>query len=344
MTLDPVTAQRLAFVRFLYEQGVGQADQPEPLSATAVLSFHDAVESFLLLSAEYMKINLPTNINFAQYWERLQPGLPGQAQLPSKNAMDRMNKLRVALKHYGTIPSRTAVEQTRGDVTTFFTDATLLVFGLAFARVDLIDMVARKETVQALRNAQTHADVGDYVAGLAGLVIAFNEMLDHYSGRHHFGSRSALGFGHTLHSFKRSARPSSSFDLDRKTLRDVTRHVEALTGVTANLQRAMRMIALGVDYRRYAEFEVLAPQIWDHGNGEFVYIVTKAQESLTDEDYRTGKRFVIESALQLAKADAALDALTRHRQVNEPEEGTWGSSTSRQWTGPATPPPASSGP
>jgi hypothetical protein len=95
--LDPLTVQRLAFIRFLYEQGVSQADQPEPLSATAVLSFQDAVETFLRLAAEYRNVNLPTDVKFAEYWTKLQPALPPQTQLPSKNAMDRMNRVRVAL-------------------------------------------------------------------------------------------------------------------------------------------------------------------------------------------------------------------------------------------------------
>lgn len=64
--LDPLTVQRLAFIRFLYEQGVSQADQPEPLSATAVLSFHDAVELFLRLAAEHLHVNLPTDVKFAR--------------------------------------------------------------------------------------------------------------------------------------------------------------------------------------------------------------------------------------------------------------------------------------
>src|SRR5262249_12096779 len=158
---------------FLYERGVSQADQPEPLSATAVLSFQDAVEQFLRLAAEHLRVNLPTEIKFAEYWAKLEPALlPAQTQLPSNNAMDRMNRLRVALKHHGIIPSRTAIEQVRGDVTTFFTDATPLVFGIDFARIDLIDMVTRNETAQLLRDAQTHADAGDYVAAMAGLVIA----------------------------------------------------------------------------------------------------------------------------------------------------------------------------
>jgi hypothetical protein len=335
--LDPLTAQRLAFIRFLYEQGLSQAGQPDPLSATAVLSFHDAVESFLRLAGEHLKVNLPTGVNFADYWARLQPHLPGQVGLPSKNPMDRMNKLRVGLKHHGTIPSRTAIDQARADVTTFFTDATQVVFGIDFAAVDLIDMVTRKETAQALRDAQTHADAGDYVAAMAGLVIAFDDLIDHYSRRHHSGYGDAFSFGPTLREISSFGSPAA-----RLTIENLDDHIIAMTTVAATMQRAMRMIALGIDYRRYVQFDILTPAVYGTMDGTIHITFSKAQEELTSqEDYQTCKRFVIESALQAAQADAALDAGTRHLQINRPEPGSGWTRSHRTWTGPATAPDTS---
>lgn len=330
-SFDLMVAQRLAFVHFLYGQGVGQSDQPEPLSATAVLSFHDAVESFLLLAAEHLKVNLPTNVNFADYWDRLQLNLPRQAQLPGKNAMIRLNKLRVALKHHGTIPSRMAIEQARGDVTTFFTDATPLVFDVEFDRIDLIDIVARKETIKILRDAQTHADIDDYVAANAGLAVAFEDILDHYSQRHQLGHEDPFGFGPILRKFNGYSRPET-FELKPS---GVIKHLEAVTNTVAALQRAMGIVALGIDYRRYIEFDILTPQMKIYAGRQITYLMTKAQENLTEQDYQTCKRFVIEAALQAAKADAALNIRTQHLQINNPEPGRSWSLSMRMWTGPA---------
>lgn len=132
-TLSPTTIQRLTFVRFLHEQGITQSSQPEPLSAAAVLSFQDAVEHLLLIAADHLKVNLPTSMQFLQYWERLNPALPTGQELPNKQALDRVNKIRVALKHYGTIPSTQAIQQAKADVSTFFTDATKMIFDVDFA-------------------------------------------------------------------------------------------------------------------------------------------------------------------------------------------------------------------
>lgn len=236
-----------------------------------------------------------------------------------------------------------AVDQTRGDVTTFFTDAAALVFGIDFAHIDLIDMVARQETVQALRDAQTHADIGDYVTATAGLAIAFNDMLDHYSRHQHFGVGDLFGFGSTLHELNPGFARPERIALRQGRLGDVVQHVQALTNVAAPLQRAMRMIALGIDYRRYVEFDVLTPRVNGYFDRSTRYVVTKAHENLTEQDYQTCKRFVIESALQAAKADAALNARTRHLQVNRPEPGVAWTPSERTWTGPAASTSGSSG-
>ena len=76
---------------------VAQTDQPDPTFAMAVNDLQDSVEAFLRLAASELTINLPSHVNFLDYWDRIQPALPGQTgqlRLPSKNAMDRMNKLR----------------------------------------------------------------------------------------------------------------------------------------------------------------------------------------------------------------------------------------------------------
>jgi hypothetical protein len=111
-TLSPNTIKRLAFIRFLYGQGLEQAVRPQPLAATALLSFHDAVEMFLLLATEHLRVNLDRNTTFDGYWTQV--AAQASVQLPSRNAMRRMNNSRVNFKHHGSIPSATDLDQFRG--------------------------------------------------------------------------------------------------------------------------------------------------------------------------------------------------------------------------------------
>lgn len=47
--------KRLSFIKYLFNLGVEQSHKPEPLCWASVLTFHDSVELFLQLSAEYVK-------------------------------------------------------------------------------------------------------------------------------------------------------------------------------------------------------------------------------------------------------------------------------------------------
>jgi hypothetical protein len=174
--LPSTTAKRLGFIRFLYIQGLEQSRQAEPLSATALLSFHDAVELFLILAGEHLNANLPTSMDFLDYWDRLTPYLPGQTPLGHKRAMARMNKLRANLKHHGTIPSVSDLEQLRADVTSFLTDSTSTVFVADFERLSLTDLVTQVKVRGLVELAETYARKGEYVEALGELSKAFQAL------------------------------------------------------------------------------------------------------------------------------------------------------------------------
>lgn len=317
----PLVFERLAFVRYLYDQGVGQARQPEPFSATAVLSFHDAVEQFLRLAADHTGISLSKNITFAGYWKELEPGL--SAPLPGRGPMERLNDVRVKFKHHGIAPSRSAIEQFRGDTTTFFTDATPLVFGVNFGNVDMASLVTRVETARTLADAQTHADAGDLPAAMAGLMIAFTEMIAYYSGQQPGGQESPFRFGPTIGEYR-----------NKDTRDDHRRQTEALSAASIEIQQAMRMLALGIDYNRYAQFKVLAPSPTRFMDGRTSYVVQESHRRVTDADYQFSRNFVIESTIEAARAEAALQRTSASRAANAFTDGAWPPSEPRDWQGP----------
>ncbi|MGQ4433870.1 MULTISPECIES: hypothetical protein [unclassified Streptomyces] len=332
------TVQRLAFVRFLYEQGVSRSAQPEPLSATAILSFQDAIEHFLLLGADHLGVNLPNDMKFLQFWERLKPKLPQGQELPGKQAMSRVNKLRVDFKHYGIPPATASIMQARADVATFFTDATPLVFGVDFDAVDMVDLVPRAETVKFLRYAQARVDAGDHPEAMAGLLIAFMELIDHYTEVGRYSHRPPFRIEERIHDYRDDsqrlagqrrgdATMSRLIDMVKSTIKQVA----GLTQATQEIQRVMQVIALGIDYTRYAQFQVLTPYVHRYSNGTASFVIDKGHKAVTANDYQFGRLFVIESALQAAKADAVLQRRNDHTALNG---GRRGDGESRQWEGP----------
>jgi hypothetical protein len=297
--LNPITVRRLAFIRFLYGQALEQAARPQPLAAAALLSFHDAVEMFLLLSAEHLGVNLDRNTTFDSYWTHI--AAQGGVQLPSRNAMRRMNNSRVNFKHHGSIPSATDLEQFRGDVTTFFTDATQAVFTADFTSIDMTDLVTQQDVLAKIRNAETHARQGDYAVALALLSDALNGLLHDYADRKRTSSHTTpFSFG-LEHGFD---------TLFTYQIREINAQLyesfQTITDAIGKMQRALRILAVGLDYRRYARFDMLVPQ--------FVSFTDEHREAFSvpglqigDEEYQFCKLFVIEAAIHLAEMDFDLD-------------------------------------
>src|SRR2546425_7134202 len=104
MPVSPVDVRRrLAYIRYLHDLGIQQSRLPQPQSSASILMFHDAVEAFLLLAGEYL--GAMATYDFEKHWDALSPAkLAGGVQLPVHQGMKRLNKIRVALKHYGAHP------------------------------------------------------------------------------------------------------------------------------------------------------------------------------------------------------------------------------------------------
>ncbi|MCD6344223.1 MAG: hypothetical protein J7M17_01270, partial [Anaerolineae bacterium] len=151
MGLDTITVRRLAFIKYIYQLGLQQSGMLEPLHGVALLTFHDAAELFLQVASEYLNAGAK-QANFMDYWELLSKKLP--TELGHKEAMRRLNKARVALKHHGTLPSKLDVEAFRATITNFFTDNTPLVFGFPFTAISLTDFVQPAEARDNLKEAE----------------------------------------------------------------------------------------------------------------------------------------------------------------------------------------------
>ena len=322
MTLSPQTVQRLALIRFLYTQGVEQARRPQPFSSAALLSFHDAVEMFLLLAAENLRVTLSRGVTFEGYFGEIQRD--AAVTLPARAAMRRMNNSRVNFKHHGSIPSAIDLEQFRADVTTFLTDASQMVFTVDFASVDMIDLVTQKAVLDKLREAAAQATHGDHTEALALLSEAFDGLLGDYSDRKRTASGSSP--------YQWWPQPGMDPGIPRVYGRDhdpqlldqterLTKRTDRINRSLGDMQRAMRVLAMGLDYRRYARFEMLVPRIAHFADGHReVWAVPGLQ--VGGDEYQFCRLFVIETAVHLAEMDFDLDlpGIAREHQRRLREE------------------------
>jgi len=303
--------RRLAFIKYLYNLGVEQTRKPEPFCWTAILTFHDAVELFLELSLEYHGSGRRLrDIRFMQYFDELNPTLKqkGRSELTQKVSMERLNEARVAFKHHGTPPSKAAIEGFRASATDFFEENTPTVFEVRFADLALVELIKCEATKNSIKEAEELLGENKIEDSLDKVALAFAFLIDDYESRKigDFG-RSPFFFGEKMHFL-------SSFFMDIKgKLGDfVDRTKESIEA----LQEAVKILSLGLDYRRYSGFKLLTPHV-DRTIGGYG-IVRRTRGSMgtpTVEDVNFCKNFVIESALALQEFDFEVATAKRPRDL-----------------------------
>lgn len=301
MNPDHNLVRRLAFIRYLYQAAVSQSYGPGPLKSASILMLHDAVELFLQLASEHLNAGA-AQPSFMDYWDLLSRKLHPK-ELAQKESMRRLNRARVALKHHGTSPSDLDIEAFRADTTSFFEDNTPVVFGINLDEVSLVEYVNPEESRTLLREAQGAIRSGQILDALDKIAVAYAEMVRDYEDRkrERFGG-SPFYFGRDLtfqSAFFMGLHGGSSEE--RKLSEFVDRVRESIEA----MQSAVKVLALGIDYRKYSRFKRLTPHVmrtmgghWHLQRGRFDEgSLPAAEDALFCLD------FVIESAFALGEFD-----------------------------------------
>lgn len=295
MTLDHNDIRRLAFIKHLLGMAVSQSRAPEPLSSASLLTFHDAVELFLQLASEHLNAG-GERLNFMEYWGAIKQS---GKELSQQESMRRLNKARVALKHHGNLPSRLDIEAFRASATSFFEENTPNIFGITLSEVSLVEFVQPEKAREMLKEAQTALERNEVGLAIEQIAISFVIMVDDYEARkrNSFG-RSPFFFGKDLafhDSFFMGLKGNGrEFDKLGEFVDRVKDSIEAI-------QEAVKMMALGIDYRRYSRFKLLTPPVT-----KWPTIGVKRERStaqVTREDADFCFDFVIEMALTLLEFD-----------------------------------------
>lgn len=226
--------------------------------------------------------------------------------------MRRLNNARVGLKHHGTFASSSVIEEFSVATERFFIDNTSRVFGIEFAAVSLIEAVSYAAVQAHLHSAQDALEAGDMQKALDESAIGFARLLDDYeqTKRGRFG-RSPFFFGKDMRFlnsfFSRLGRSESLNSPDRK----LAEFVDKVTESVEAMQEAMKLVSLGLDYRRYARFQLLTPHVHrTMGSEKYMIGHTSGTYSPTADDGQFCIDFVIESALRLQEFDFTVEPLS----------------------------------
>jgi len=281
--------RRLSFIKYLYIQGIEQSDKSEPLCNIAILTIHDAIELFLQLVCEHFDIN-STKADFMEYFDLISK----KTSISQIESMRRFNKTRVSLKHHGTMTSKNDISFFANSTRSFFADNCKSMLDIEFDSISLIDLVIFPKTRSHLLASQEKMDNGESEDALEEITIAFWEMIEDYEEtKKEWYGKSPFFFGNSmtfLSSF--SIRPD-----DKK----LSQFIDKVSESIKSMQTAMKILSLGIDYRKFARFDGLTPIYIRTMVGHQIQNLAKLK--ITSEQVRWCFDFVIESCVVLQNFD-----------------------------------------
>lgn len=281
MTMDEVTAKRLAVVRHLYQQGVTLSHNGEPTNGLSVLPFHDSVEMFMKICADVQNVRIDRKTDFMDYFEKI-PNMKCKAQ------MDKLNNQRVGLKHHGTIPSTLDVDISRTNVAEFYQLNCPAFFGVALEDVSLEVLISYTVVRKYLAKYHENMNMGEYADAQAQCQMAFKELLIAY---HQQYDRSV-----DLQDMPaQNASWLSSPHLEDKT----DRYLQKVKEDLLNINEAISIMNLDLNYYKYSEFKAQGPRVfkWTEDGEYSVDLFRKSK--YTKVTAETCYSFVLDSVLKL---------------------------------------------
>lgn len=297
--------RRLALIKYIFSAGLEQSKKSEPMSAMAILSFHDAVELYLQLASERHNVGSPKT-RFMEYFDLIDSKLPKGDRLHQKESIRRLNNARVAFKHHGILPPHSEIQSFRMSCGSFLEENTPMLFGVELSAVSLIDFVFPGESRDCLKSALENKDKGEPSLALADVAKAYFLMLEAFEGRgqdtfegspYRFGERIGSLQGDALELYL-----SGESEHELVGVEQFQSVIESLLRTTEDLQGAVRVLALGLDYHRYVHFRRLAPMRPARTLDGKLHIFgpwRRESEPVSPEDVTFCIDYVVESAIQL---------------------------------------------
>lgn len=295
--MSPLEVRRLALIKYTYGLAVKQSRQPGELAGVSVLQFHDSVELFLQLAAEKVGANTSEKTAFAEYFSQIEKS-PQTSVLHQRQAMQSMNKARVAFKHGGSLPSRTTIEVIRANVATFFEENTRLIFGVEFETISLLDLVPYPRCKKYLEQSAECLRKGDYYGANGNAHIAFLELIEEY-GEMQDDLYRVPYFSSPPLSERRASGVYPAVDAGVRADNAVISRVNAL-------QEAVQLLTLGIDYRKFRRFNAWKPAITSYridGGGYYLLPQQEGTRTPPADQAKYSFEFVLVTAISLETSE-----------------------------------------
>jgi len=235
-------------------------------------------------------------MKFMEYWKQLDKTVP--VMQGHQKTMEKLNRLRVDLKHHGIIPHKMETEACRVNVASFMDVVVSAVFGTEIEKVSMVDVIQNEKAKSKLVEATRSLDQNEISKALLNIAIGFQELIRDYEDKRAEYYRKAP-FDFPRDEFLRS----SANYLINEEHKDVVERI-------ISLQNAIKIMALGIDYQRYTRFRSMTPEVESDGKGGWepsFYFQAILKDQADRNDYRLPTKaesqfcfdFVIEVAIRL---------------------------------------------
>lgn len=304
--------KRLSYIKYLFLQGVSQAERGDVLAGYSILSFHDAVDMFMALVYEHKNPNQQTKnrkLFLMNYFDEV-------PELTHKVSIKKLNDCRNSIKHNAQFPSKDDIEKIKVTTLDFFVENSQSLLNVDFETVSLIDLVTYPNTRSYLQAAQRYYHEEKYYKGAVECSKAFKTLLSEHESSKHLRYHNLLKIGDNTRKIDRTL-----FLSGKKGVFD-HRHQRWFDDVNSNLhdlRDALSIIAIGIDYRHYRLFKAITPEVraWP----ECKWDVFIDEESFTKR-VQANKRvadttinFIIECAVKLQETDFDLSKFLKSSEL-----------------------------
>jgi hypothetical protein len=146
---------------------------------------------------------------------------------------------------------------------------------------------------EELGRAERYFSDGKYEEASKSLALSFEYLINDYiSHKKTEYGRSSFWFGSTS-----PLNSAVSMGVEGR----LGNFVDDVNDSLGNIQKALRILSLNIDYRKYTKFRLLTPNLLMFGND--IIFVSKSKKIFTELDMTFCKNFIIESALNLQEFD-----------------------------------------
>ena len=172
--------------------------------------------------------------------------------LPYKGEMDNLNNVRVSLKHHATFPNADEITRCREDVKLFLTTCMEQYFKVDFETLSLASLIAYDEVKKLIEEAEQYIKDGCVYESLLKCKLAFIMLLAIYESDKKQWFKSILDIGETI---------GTGYEDVTINNPNGAKWLKQITNTTNDIRTTLKIISLGIDYKKYVFFNFLTPHI-----------------------------------------------------------------------------------